>query len=188
MEKFNFELFSLWNHPTCPIFSYLYPVIIKNNKGTQIYYRRRIFKLSIFLKRRYVHETSKKKKKKKGNLFPHFRLIFSLEENNISCQNFSSLFEEKVKTRCEFSNSIFSKEFRAKKKIIFNVFWLKFTREICLLSLRYSKDMVIYALPSLLSWNSLSRTFSKYIQISQVPRAFLSKQNFESKIRKIYGI
>lgn len=179
MEKFNFELFSLWNHPTCPIFSYLYPVIIKNNKGTQIYYRTRIFKLSIFLKRRYVHETSKKKKK--GNLFPHF---FSLEENNISCQNFSSLFgEEKAKTRCEFSNSIFSK-----KKKLFNVFWLKFTREICLLSLRYSKDMVIYALPSLLSWNSLSRTFSKYIQISQVPRAFLSKQNFESKIRKIYGI
>lgn len=173
-------MFSLWNHPTCPIFSYLYPVIIKNNKGTQIYYRTRIFKLSIFLKRRYVHETSKKKK---GNLFPHFRLIFSLEENNISCQNFSSLFEEKVKTRCEFSNSIFSK-----KKKLFNVFWLKFTREICLLSLRYSKDMVIYARPSLLSWNSLSRTFSKYIQISQVPRAFLSKQNFESKIRKIYGI
>lgn len=182
-------MFSLWNHPICPIFSYLYPVIIKNNKGTQIYYRTQEFSNSQSFWKGGTCMKRAKKEKKKGNLFPHFRLIFSLEENNISCQNFSSLFgEEKAKTRCEFSNSIFSKEFRAKKKIIFNVFWLKFTREICLLSLRYSKDMVIYALPSLLSWNSLSRTFSKYIQISQVPRAFLSKQNFESKIRKIYGI
>lgn len=182
MEKFNFELFSLWNHPTCPIFSYLYPVIIKNNKGTQIYYRN-FQTLNLFEKEVRAWNEQKKKKRKK-EICSHISDLSFLWKRIISrARTFHPYSEKRRRKRAANFQTRFSR-----KKKLFNVFWLKFTREICLLSLRYSKDMVIYALSFLLSWNSLSRTFSKYIQISQVPRAFLSKQNFESKIRKIYGI
>lgn len=58
-----------------------------------------------------MHETSKKKK----NLF-HISDL-SLEENNISCPNFSSLFDEELaKTRCEFLNSNFLERVSGEKK------------------------------------------------------------------------
>lgn len=123
MEKFNFELFSLWNHPTCPIFSYLYPVIIKNNKGTQIYYRTRIFKLSIFLKRRYVHETSKKKKRKK-EICSHISDLSFLWKRIISrARTFHPYSEKRRRKRAANFQTRFSRKNFGRKKKLYSTYF-----------------------------------------------------------------